>query len=209
MSFFERGVDVPEPHEERQPYTRQPSWRGPSEDEVGRPLATSFVLARSASAAVVVRAIRVHRDGCLFDLAWVIRRTTEDTAQWRAVGDIAHDHRHSGRPGEDALLFGVEFSDGSAARTTDVLDRRDPGSGPHLVRSGGSGSGGGSERIHGEMQLWLSPLPPAGRLEVVCAWPRFGLAESRHAVEGAAVREAAAEADLIWADDADLSTAEQ
>jgi hypothetical protein len=205
VSFFAEGMAAPDSDEKRQPYRRQPSWRGPSEDEVGRPLPISFVLGRTDAVAIVVQAVRAYSDGCLFDVEWALRRTDEDAARWAEVEDAAHGHRHIRQGGTDALLFGVEFSNGTAARTTDRWDRRDPDDGPHIVQTGGSGSSGGTERIHGTMQLWLHPLPHAPYMSLVCAWPRFGLNEARQTIDTSAIQSAAQEARLIWPEDATLS----
>lgn len=207
VSFFSRGVNPPESDEKREPYQRQSSWHGPSNDEVCQPVPVSFVLARSDAAAVVVQGIKVYTDGCLFDIAWTLRRTDEDTQRWVEVGDIAYGHRHTRQGGADALQFGLEFSDGTAVRTSDRWDWRNPGDGPHIAQIGGSGSSGGTERVHGSMQLWLHPLPPRPTVDLVCAWPRFGLDEARHTIDTAVLRDAASQARFIWPEDADLPLA--
>ena len=82
-------------------------------------------------------------------------------------------------------LFGVEYSSGARAanvndlrpevQTEDVLILRTSAHG----RSSGSflGSAGVSRSI--TCSYWLSPLPPAGPVRFVCAWPECGIPEHR------------------------------
>ncbi len=204
VSFFSfGGPNLPEPEEERQPYRREPPLRGPSPDEVGRPVPASFVLARSDSVAVTVQAIRAYSTGCLFEIGWALRRTTETASEWRKAHEIAFQHGLRDRD-DEGLLLGVVLSDGRSARTNDRYDWRDPGPGPRLVETSGSGGGGGTERIHGTADRWLYPLPPAPTMELICAWPALGLEESRRTVDTTSLLEAASSAHLIWPDDADL-----
>lgn len=202
MSFF-AADPAPEPEEEREPYRRPNRALGPSPDEVGRPIAASFVLARTDLVAVTVQGIRAHSTGCLFEIGWILRRTTEDARVWREIHDAAFDF-HGRRPAADSLLFGVVLADGGVTRTNDRFDWRSPGPEPHLVFAGGGGTGGGTERIHGGQQVWLTPLPPAPTMDLVCAWPRFGVEESRRTIDTAAIQEAASNAHWVWPEDADL-----
>lgn len=171
-------------------------------------MASSFVLARSEAAAVAVQAIRAYSTGALFEIAWVIRRTDETATQWQEVHEIAFRHSPVGRAGSDSLLLGVALSDGTTARSNDRFDWREPGAGPRFINSGGSGGGGGTERIHGTAAHWLSPLPPAPTMELICSWPRFGIEESRRTVDTTSLLEAASSAHWIWPEDADLPQAD-
>jgi hypothetical protein len=210
VSFFSfGGPQLPEPEEERAPYRREPALFGPSPDEVGRPIAASFVLARSEKAAVAVQAIRAYSTGCLFEVTWVIRRTDETAAQWREVHEVAFRHDPTGRGDGTSLLLGVALSDGTSARSNDRFDWRESGQGPRLVDSGGSSGSGGTERIHGTTARWLHPLPPPPTMDLICAWPRFGIDESRRTVDTAALRDAADNAHWIWPEDADLPPADE
>ncbi|RIX29955.1 hypothetical protein D1781_00270 [Amnibacterium setariae] len=179
---------------------------------MGRPIPTSFVLARSDAAAVAVQAIRAYSTGCLFEIAWTIRRTDETASQWQQMHEIAFRHAPAGRDDSDSLLLGVALSDGTTARTNDRFDWREPGPGPRLVNSGGSGGSGGSgstERIHGTAQRWLHPLPPAPTMDLICAWPRFGIDDSRRTIDTTSVLEAAANAHWLWPEDAELPLTEE
>lgn len=201
MSFFADAA--PEPEEVREPYRRPSRAHGPSPDELGRPIAASFVLVRTELIAVTVQAVRAHSTGCVFEIGWIVRRTTQDAAEWRRIHDAAFGFGWRAQAA-DSLLFGVVLADGTTARTIDRFDRRSPGPLPRLVYSGGGGTGGGTERIHGEHELWLTPVPPAPTMELVCAWPRFGVEETRRTVDTTELRDAASAAHWIWPEDADL-----
>ena len=203
MSFFARSGPAPEPIEERTPYTRGPGFRGPSPDQVGRPVADSFVLARTAAAAIGVQAIRAFPTGVVLEISWVLRRGAETASEWAEAREASFRGTPFGRA-DDGPLFGVELADGAVARTDDPFDWRDPGPGPLLMNPGGSSGGGGTERVHGSATLWLHPLPLPPTFDLVCAWPRFGVPETRRTIDAVAVLEAAAAATWLWPEDADL-----
>ncbi len=70
----------------------------------------------------------------------------------------------------DGEWFGGRFADGREATTLDERRLRAPPPGEPLRRPWGAGMTGG--RI--EQALWLGPLPPAGPLTVIGAWPAPG-----------------------------------
>jgi hypothetical protein len=72
-----------------------------------------------------------------------------------------------------------------------------------LIEGGDIGSeGGGLGRgASWDLELTIQPLPPAGPLAFICAWPGRGIATSRVEVDGAAIREAADTAVTLWPND--------
>lgn len=64
---------------------------------------------------------------------------------------------------------------------------------PLMSSNGGSGGG----RRH-DQRYWLSPLPPAGPLAVVCAWPGLGIAVSRFVLDEAEIATAGQRAQALW-----------
>ena len=205
VSFFSFPVASSEPDEEqREPYRRQSTEHGPSADEIGRPLAAAFVLARTDTLGIAVRGIRVFSSGCAIEIGFILRRTDEDTEQWQQLTDIAFGGRFGPRADKDALLFGVALSDGKVARTTDRLRREESLDAPRLTSTGGHSGSSGTERIHGSTELWLHPLPPPPTMDLVCAWPRLGLPESRRTIDTTDIQRAGADAHWIWPEDADL-----
>jgi hypothetical protein len=49
-----------------------------------------------------------------------------------------------------------------------------------------------------DQSFWLTPLPPAGPLEVVCSWPAHDIPESRTVLDGAVIAQAASRAEVLW-----------
>lgn len=168
------------------------------------PVDAAFVLARTNTIGIAVRGIRVFSTGCVLEIGFVIRRSDETTEQWQQITDIAFGGRFGRRAGKDSLLFGVALSDGTSVRTSDVVQRDEPDDAPRLASVGGHSGSSGTERIHGNTELWLRPLPPTPTMDIVCAWPRFDLPETRHTIDTTAIHEAAAGAQWIWPEDADL-----
>jgi hypothetical protein len=204
-SFFSFPVASSEPDEEqREPYRRQSPVHGPAADEIGRPVTAAFVLARTDTLGIAVRGIRVFSNGCVIEIGFTLRRSDENTEQWQQLTDIAFGGRFGHRATRDFLLFGVALSDGTATRTSDLYQRDKPDDAPHLTSTGGHSGSSGTERIHGSTELWLRPLPPTPTMDIVCAWPRLGLPETRHTIDTTVIREAAANAHWIWPEDADL-----
>lgn len=161
--------------------------RPDNEVPVGVP--ADLVLARNGDLVVALIGVRVYRAGVQFDLAVRARRRL---GSHLALSEVLHNHRGVA----DRLLLGVEFADGRVA--TNVR-----GSWPTLgdvpddqptLRPGGSSSGGRTA----DFTLWLTPLPPAGTLTVVCAWPGAGLAETRTEIDATAITRAATQAEVLW-----------
>jgi hypothetical protein len=98
------------------------------------------------------------------------------------------------------FLLGVEFADG---RTGSNVSGRIPfsarfgddlGSDEILLVPGGGGGGGRSF----DTTIWLSPLPPPGPVTLISAWPRVGMQETETMLDGAALAEAGAQAEVLW-----------
>jgi hypothetical protein len=98
------------------------------------------------------------------------------------------------------LKWGFEFADGR--RVTNLHpwppypDERDPAWEPDHPALIGGGGGGGDRYV--DVDYWLWPLPPAGRLRVACQWLEQGIEMSTHDLETDPFREAAARAKPIW-----------
>jgi hypothetical protein len=189
MSFFEAPPPPPEPP----PHVRTP-WDGPANNVLGIVMPVNMVLAQSPRAAVTLGSITAYPDGFEFD--YLIRSTSEE------LGQSLAEHLHRRRAGadlpDDLFRFGVEFADGT--RVTSIGSGHPFGSpgtgGPAMVPRGG---GGNFQRWEGKW--WVTPLPPPGRLELVCEWPAAGIVLTRAEIDSAAIRDAASRAVTLWEDD--------
>ncbi len=105
--------------------------------------------------------------------------------------------RHGRRREPNAgLRLGVMFADGRRAAAPGARPRPgdDAGAGRLVLMENG---GGGSARTW-DGNFWVSPLPPDGPVTFVVSWPERGVAETRTELDGAAIREAAGRAVILW-----------
>jgi hypothetical protein len=189
VSFFEAPPPPPEP----EPHVRTP-WDGPANNILGIVVPLNIVLAQSPRAAVTLGSIIAYPDGFEFD--YLIRSTSEELGQ--SLAESLH-RRYTGTDLPDDLFrVGIEFADGT--RVTSIGSGLPYGStetgAPAMVPRGG---GGNFQRWQGNW--WVTPLPPAGRLELVCEWPAAGIELTRVELDAAAIRDAAARAVTLWEDD--------
>ena len=79
----------------------------------------------------------------------------------------------------------------------EVIDARPSGdtepAGPILRRNGGGGTS------HSVLSRWWAwPLPPQGPLEFACRWPRYGITETRTAIDARLILDAAQRSVRLW-----------
>jgi hypothetical protein len=174
----------------------RPAWARP-EHIVGEMVPISFLLARSATAAVKIQHLTAYPNGFEFQLV----------AHYRPTGylwDPMHGlHGLQGRRGQpygvltdEVLRFGIQFADGSKATNVGPPvggPTEDTAQGP--VLQAGSGSGGGT---FADTTFWVWPLPPPGPVAFVCEWPKFGIPLTRHEIDANLIREASARAIELW-----------
>ena len=169
---------------------RMMSRHSPLENEVPGGLAFSAVLARTEVLAVAITGGRVFSTGLEFSLALRLRRV--------APGDegLYDFHHHMRRPADGTgLLLGVVFPDGRTATNLGwSFGLRPPEPDVPTLTQGGGGGGD----THRDMTYWLSPLPPAGDLTVVFAWPHRGIPETRTVIPGPLLAAAAAQSVELW-----------
>jgi hypothetical protein len=173
---------------------------------VGEPVALSFVLARSASAAVRVEHVTAFPTGFEFQFVDHIAKVKHMSDPMRALGGLRGKPLH-GYPDLDAddLRLRVRYADGPEAVP--------PMAGHDVARIGlgsqgpsihvGDGSAGGSLAT---AMFWMWPVPPPGPLTFVCEWPRYGIPPTRRQVDAGLIREAAERAVGAWPDDEPSAT---
>jgi hypothetical protein len=187
-----------EPPRERPP---RPPWTGERDAVVGKTVALNLVIGRSDKAALWIPAITAFLDGFEFEIAMRYRLEGEFDHPLLLVH---HRRREASAEGLDPglLRLGVQFSDGRKATNVDSLmpfpmprEPDEPPEGPVLLERDGSGGAG---RWH--QGFWVWPLPPRGPLAFVCEWPAADISETRNEIDSALVRDAAADAIMLWSD---------
>jgi hypothetical protein len=156
------------------------------ENEVPVSVAVDAVLLAAPDAAVLLGAVQAFSTGIAFTVTVLTRRIVGE-------GVSGALHRHGGT---DPLLLGVEYADGRSAST--VTGRHMPPADPAsdaLTLWPGGGSGG---TRYADASFFLAPLPPAGPVRFVAAWPALGLAETVTEVPAGPILAAAAQARQLW-----------
>ncbi|MDX6325561.1 MAG: hypothetical protein QOK15_1915 [Nocardioidaceae bacterium] len=102
-----------------------------------------------------------------------------------SLSSVLHDR------GPTSLLIGIELADGRRC-THERRGMSDP-TGPALS----SQSGGGSSR-RASLDLFLSPLVPAGDNKILFAWPWLGITDQVMLLPTEAIRAAAANVVELW-----------
>lgn len=175
------------------PADPQEAWRSRQRPDNELPAAVGLdvVLVRTDEVAVFISSLRAYRTGVDFTLEIRVRNADVEGHAHDLLASLYGDH------GGDNLLFGVEFSDGrSCALPGHGHHQRDAGdedTAPQLWTGGGSGG-----TRSADMDLFLSPLPPAGELRFVCAWPCRGIPETTTVIPAEQIQHAATHAKELW-----------
>lgn len=211
VGFFESRSSLPVP-------ATVPPIEWPSEDILPGVVAEETLLGRSASAAVAVGRFLGYPTGFGFTLlvrlvepptrvalgqveppARVAFRTPHRSFRFDDTG-FPHSlswgrQRRRARQEDlpaDLLRIGVVFGDG---RTVTNLDAEGVGTGaPAGALNAQLELRGGGGLRRWDFEVWVQPLPPPGRLGLVCEWPAKGLRTSRTEIDASRVLEAAARA---------------
>jgi hypothetical protein len=188
MSFFDSIPQPPPPAESvRVP---RPVWMQPDAVIPGS-VPGELLLIRTEDVAVSIGGICAYPNGFEFT-AHVRRRGTDGNLPgWNDPFDRfgRRDPKASG----DVLRLGLLYADGRRGATTGGHGLPDD---PERLVLLPGGSGGNARRWDG--RFWVHPLPPAGLVTFVAAWPEFGVAETRAELDGAAIGAAAARAVNLW-----------
>ena len=187
---FPRPVRLERP--QRQP---RPAWYGPPEVELPVPVGVSLILARTEDVAVAVTGIHAYSEG--FEMAIGVRIREENRPQSRSLVTFHGERDSEGRWPDNILLLGVEFADGRLASNLGRSFPAHDGEPDGVVMQPGGGGGGGRSW---DFTYWVWPLPPAGPVAIICAWPGRGIPESRAQVDASVIRDASALAVQLWPD---------
>ncbi len=161
-------------------------------------------LGRSDTAFVAITSACVFTTGLSFHVSVRLRQDRRGGSH-RVSEMIGGDSsREREVPAEQQLWFGVEYPDGRTA-TTAWRSGSDTGEDSiHLWCRGGHGG----SRVY-DTEYWLAPLPPAGSLTFVCAWPLFDIPETRTVVDAEPILEALSQAETLWPDEPDTVPEEE
>jgi hypothetical protein len=196
--FFE-PPPPPDPEEFVRPKPKP--WHGAPPNVLGGFVPERILLVRTERAVFTIQDITAYETGFSFTLKIKAQSLEDEFEEWDPFNARAvHRRRSSADPEIDPELFrfGVQFADGSKATNIGwprwgYGDEDEVPPGPVLLEGGGGG-GGGDYRLG----CWVWPLPPPGPVSFVCEWPARGVPFTRVEIAGERVREAAAQAEVLW-----------
>jgi hypothetical protein len=193
MSFFDSIRQPPPPPE---PVRRgRPAWMR-SDAVIPGTVPAEVVLVHTGQVAVAIGSVRAYPNGFEFTLHTRLRG--EDEAGLGGGDPLErHGWRRGTRAPDGGLRLGVMYTDGRRAAAHSGHPR--PGDDPRELVVLQNGGGGSDRRWDGN--LWVHPLPPEGAVTFVVSWLEQGVAETRVELDGAAIREAAGRAVILWPDD--------
>lgn len=163
-----------------------------------RPVAvpTSTVLGRGPDAAVLLTSALAYSTGTEFMLS--IRVRPRARRRTTPLHQLMHEIGFDEVDANQAFLLGVQFADGRRAMTSGrngMPASADQDGEQALYLVFGSSTGSDSTL---DLKLWLSPLPPAGPVTMVCRWPEFDIGETKVTLDGAAMAAAGSAAIELW-----------
>jgi hypothetical protein len=168
------------------------------ENEMPAGLDFGALLGKSDETAVYVTGFRVFSTGLAFTLSVRLRRDPRQELSHR-IHELLSGHITADADLDERLLLGVQYADG---RTATNLTAQWP---PHFADEPAEateprltfGAGGGGGRTY-DQDIWLSPVPPAGPMTLICRWPAFGIEESQTELDGAQLNDALARVQVLW-----------
>jgi hypothetical protein len=170
----------------------------PPDNEFPAGIGRTVLLGRSDDAAVGLTQIEAFSTGFRFTLAVRVRQMRPQLAFGGLHMLISRVHPGIAVAEEDRLLLGIDYRNGHRASTLHDMRRHGPGAVTDseqlvLVEQGG---GGGQHSV--DQTYWATALPPAGPVDVIVAWPGFGIPECRTTLDGAAIRAAGSRSQILW-----------
>ena len=200
MNFFEPDPDIPEvevDEPERDPRSE------PAFDELPATAPINALLVANEHVAIGLVAVRVFSDGVEFSLERRIRRHGMSRGNFRRLteerGFMFDDDAQASR-----LRYGMLLADGQRLTSSRPWFREGENAAlsatqHSLVTTGGSSSGSDWRYEHSD-SLWLYPLPPAGRIELVTQWPFGGVEETRVQIDANLILEVLPHVRHLWDD---------
>jgi hypothetical protein len=168
----------------------------PPENEFPAGVGLTVLLGSTGNAAVGITKLEAFSTGFRFTLAVRLRRVRPELARGGLLMLIdPRANRGIEIPLPDRLLLGLEYADGRRASTLRDIRPAAIAGGQDLRLTQKGGRGGD---LDADQTYWVSPLPPAGPVTFVLAWPSFDLPESQTVLDSAPIRAAAERSQLLW-----------
>ena len=175
----------------------------PPENEVPVVVPVRHVLARRPGLVLSLLGARVHSTGVLLDLdVRLERRPTPEQAA--GLHEWVRPLRGEDVPADRRLALRFIYADGRMVELEDLRsgfwspERESRYADPAelVLRASSPGTMAGT-RAHG-LTLWLAPLPDEGPLVFHCSWPSLDVPVCEVALDGEALAEAGARAEVLW-----------
>jgi hypothetical protein len=195
--------------EEETEFSR-PRWFEPPDDVLGVVVPCEMFVARTPNVVIALTHVRAYPEGCVLATHVAGRMGDLEEDDWHDILDVAFHggrsryYRHrGGKPSDTVRRYGVRFADGRTATTLDRIPPPPSGATDHVptgpILTERSGGGGSSRTFfdHRE-ELWLWPLPPAERFEIIVEWPIGRVPVTIAELDGAVINEAASRARPYW-----------
>jgi hypothetical protein len=193
-SFFPEPGPIPEPE-----HHVVPAWLQPPEDEYPVRVLVREFLARTNGTSLAISHVDVYSTGVKIKVDWELRRLDESVVEWQLATGMGHFYGGTGAS-DSGLRFGLALGDGTVVTTVDRFGHpnflEQPVGWSLMDRAGGGG--GGEMRYSGTSGLWLWPLPPPGRIELVAEWRAREIAETRIVLDASTLLSAVAGIRSIW-----------
>lgn len=185
-------------------------WAGPPDDVLPGVVPVELVLGRSDTTVVLLAGIRASPTGLEMRLGVRVRGRVRRRELHAEIFDGPYDHDRDAGWQVGRLKWGFELADGRRATNVDPpvwleqpnQDHSEPHEPndlqwepDHAVLVGGGG-GGGPHSF--DRDYWLWPLPPAGRLRVVCQWLDEGIQVTIQDLDAGPFLAAARRARPVW-----------
>jgi hypothetical protein len=174
-----------------------PAWLGPPHNVLPGIAPVELIITRTKETVVAIPGIQAYPAG--FNLTLSLRLRTLSAREQQVPYQLGFAAFEGDALPDEFLRFGVQFADGRKTTNLDRLPDDLEGQAPGRPVLHQHSAGGGDWAW--DMEYWVWPLPPAGPLVFVCAWPSRGIAESRAEVDAGVILDAAGRAVTLWPDD--------
>lgn len=178
----------------------RPTWVSENERAVPVDIPLDRVLIDTADLAAFVAAVHVYPSGFLFTLSSRLRPTASAEAEEAFAQEFSFGGRHHvpAAQAERSLRVGVRFADGRGGALNPNfrwLAHFEPDQAAlPLVRTGRTSS----DTAMADCEIWVVGLPAEGDVELFYRWLTLGVPEASIAIDGDALRSAAARAVVLW-----------